>query len=135
MLLAEPAISTKFASCFLTSRCVSSFDGNRSNRANETKYCRSAIQIGEINIARPPGCGKTSAARILAKELTLDSLAPAPQGVPRIEVTFDIDTNGILHVTAQDKATGRLQQITVTNDKGRLSQEEIDAMMSRFKDQ
>merc|ERR1712045_651048 len=54
----------------------------------------------------------------------LDGIPPAPRGVPQIEVTFDIDANGILNVSAQDKSTGKSNQITVTNEKGRLSQAE-----------
>merc|ERR1719384_2169307 len=59
----------------------------------------------------------------------LDGIPPAPRGVPQIEVTFDIDANGILNVSAQDKSTGKLNQITITNEKGRLSQSEIDRMV------
>lgn len=59
----------------------------------------------------------------------LTGIAPAPRGVPQIEVTFEVDENGILHVTAKDKAAGRAESITITNDKGRLSQEEIDRMV------
>merc|ERR1712036_22038 len=58
----------------------------------------------------------------------LDGIPPAPRGVPQIEVTFDIDANGILNVSAQDKSTGKSNQITITNEKGRLSQSEIDRM-------
>jgi len=57
----------------------------------------------------------------------LDGIPPAPRGVPQIEVTFDIDANGILKVTAQDKATGRSQNITITASSG-LSESEIDRM-------
>merc|ERR1712167_297260 len=60
----------------------------------------------------------------------LDGIPPAPRGVPQIEVTFDIDANGILNVGAQDKSTGKSNQITITNEKGRLSQSEIDRMVS-----
>merc|ERR1719265_374280 len=59
----------------------------------------------------------------------LDGIPPAPRGVPQIEVTFDIDANGILNVSAQDKSTGKANQITITNEKGRLSQSEIDRMV------
>jgi L1 cell adhesion molecule like protein len=59
----------------------------------------------------------------------LDGIPPAPRGVPQIEVTFDIDANGILNVTASDKSTGKSSQITITNEKGRLSQAEIDRMV------
>jgi len=60
----------------------------------------------------------------------LDGIPPAPRGVPQIEVTFDIDANGILNVSAQDKSTGKQNQITITNEKGRLSQSDIDRMVS-----
>jgi molecular chaperone DnaK len=59
----------------------------------------------------------------------LEGIAPAPRGIPQIEVTFDIDANGILNVTARDKATGREQKITITASSG-LSREEIDRMVS-----
>merc|ERR1712187_819886 len=59
----------------------------------------------------------------------LDGIPPAPRGVPQIEVTFDIDANGILNVSAQDKASGKTNQITITNEQGRLSQSEIDRMV------
>lgn len=60
----------------------------------------------------------------------LTGITPAPRGKPQIEVTFDIDANGILMVTAEEKGTGKTQNITITNDKGRLSQEDIDRMVS-----
>ncbi|KAF4756585.1 70-kilodalton heat shock protein, partial [Perkinsus olseni] len=59
----------------------------------------------------------------------LDGIPPAPRGVPQIEVTFDIDANGILNVSAQDKSTGKSSKITITNEKGRLSQADIDRMV------
>jgi len=58
----------------------------------------------------------------------LEGIAPAPRGIPQIEVTFDIDANGILNVTARDKATGREQKITITASSG-LSKDEIDRMV------
>lgn len=60
----------------------------------------------------------------------LSGIPPAPRGVPKIEVTFDIDANGILNVSAKDQSTGRTNKITITNDKGRLSKEEIDRMVN-----
>merc|ERR1740123_2954324 len=60
----------------------------------------------------------------------LDGIPPAPRGVPQIEVTFDIDANGILNVSAADKSTGKQNKITITNDKGRLSKEEIERMVN-----
>jgi len=65
----------------------------------------------------------------LLGKFSLEGIAPARRGVPQIEVTFDIDTNGILNVSAQDKGTGNLQKITITNDKGRLSKDEIDKLI------
>ncbi|XP_043473277.1 heat shock protein 70 B2-like [Leptopilina heterotoma] len=68
----------------------------------------------------------------------LSGIAPAPRGVPKIDVTFDMDANGILHVTAKDTASGRSNNIRITNDKGRLSREEIDRMLAeaeRYRDQ
>lgn len=68
----------------------------------------------------------------------LGGIAPAPRGVPKIEVTFDLDANGILHVTAKDTASGRSSNVTITNNKGRLSREEIDRMLAeaeRYRDQ
>jgi len=59
----------------------------------------------------------------------LDGIPPAPRGVPQIKVTFDIDANGILNVSAKDTSTGKEQAITITNEKGRLSQSEIDRMV------
>lgn len=60
----------------------------------------------------------------------LNNIPPAPRGVPQIEVTFEIDANGIMKVSAADKGTGRSESITITNDKGRLSKEEIDRMVA-----
>ncbi|KAI9766293.1 MAG: ATPase with role in protein import into the ER [Candelina submexicana] len=60
----------------------------------------------------------------------LTGIPPAPRGVPQIEVSFELDANGILKVTAGDKGTGKSETITITNDKGRLSQDEIDRMVA-----
>jgi L1 cell adhesion molecule like protein len=68
----------------------------------------------------------------------LEGIPPAPRGVPQIEVTFDIDANGILSVAAQDKGTGKSQKIVITNDKGRLSKEQIEEMLKqaeKYKDE
>lgn len=59
----------------------------------------------------------------------MTGIPPAPRGVPQIEVSFELDANGILKVTAGDKGTGKAESITITNDKGRLTQEEIDRMV------
>ncbi|KAK7602645.1 hypothetical protein V9T40_006619 [Parthenolecanium corni] len=60
----------------------------------------------------------------------LSGIPPAPRGVPKIEVTFDLDANGILNVSAKDSSTGKSEKITITNDKGRLSKDEIEKMLS-----
>jgi len=65
----------------------------------------------------------------LLGKFELTGIPPAPRGVPQIEVTFDIDANGILNVSAVDKSTGKQNKITITNDKGRLSKEEIERMV------
>merc|ERR1712072_1356468 len=59
----------------------------------------------------------------------LDGIPPAPRGVPQVEVTFDVDANGILNVSAVDKASNKSSQITITNEKGRLSKDEIEKMV------
>nr|QQY02552.1 heat shock cognate 71 kDa protein 1 [Cryptocotyle lingua] len=66
----------------------------------------------------------------LLGKFELSGIPPAPRGVPQIEVTFDIDANGILNVSAVDKSTGKQNKITITNDKGRLSKDEIDRMVA-----
>merc|ERR1711966_505174 len=65
----------------------------------------------------------------LLGKFQLDGIPPMPRGVPQIEVTYDIDADGILNVSAVEKSTGKEQKITITNDKGRLSQDEIDKMV------
>ncbi|KAF0462691.1 heat shock protein 70 [Gigaspora margarita] len=65
----------------------------------------------------------------LLGKFELTGIPPAPRGVPQIEVTFEIDANGIMKVSAADKGTGKSESITITNDKGRLSKEEIDRMV------
>jgi len=72
--------------------------------------------------------GMTRDNNLLGK-FELAGLPPAPRGVPQIEVTFDMDANSILNVTASDKTTGKKSNITITNDKGRLSQAEIERMV------
>uniref|UniRef100_A0A8C2FV01 Heat shock protein 8 n=1 Tax=Cyprinus carpio TaxID=7962 RepID=A0A8C2FV01_CYPCA len=65
----------------------------------------------------------------LLGKFELTGIPPAPRGVPQIEVTFDIDANGIMNVSAADKSTGKENKITITNDKGRLSKEDIERMV------
>ena len=69
-----------------------------------------------------------SFARRLGK-FELTGIPPAPRGVPQIEVTFEIDANGILQVSAEDKGTGKAEKITITAEKGRLSEEDIERMV------
>lgn len=71
---------------------------------------------------------RTKDNNILGK-FELTGIPPAPRGEPQIEVTFDIDANGILNVSACEKSTGKSSKITITNDKGRLSTEEIERMV------
>ena len=65
----------------------------------------------------------------LLGKFELSGIPPAPRGIPQINVMFDIDANGILNVTAEDKTTGKSSKITITNDKGRLSKDEIERMV------
>ncbi|KAH8704969.1 putative Hsp70 chaperone BiP/Kar2 [Talaromyces proteolyticus] len=66
----------------------------------------------------------------LLGKFELTGIPPAPRGVPQIDVSFDLDANGILKVSASDKGTGKAESITITNDKGRLTPEEIDRMVA-----
>eukprot|EP00057_Strongylocentrotus_purpuratus_P029898 XP_780151.1 PREDICTED: heat shock 70 kDa protein IV-like [Strongylocentrotus purpuratus] len=69
-------------------------------------------------------------------QFEFSGIPPAPRGVPKIKVTFDIDANGIMDVTAEDRSTGRSKKITITNDSGRISKDEIERMINdaaRFK--
>ncbi|PBK78777.1 heat shock protein 70 [Armillaria solidipes] len=81
--------------------------------------------------------GMTQDNNLLGK-FELTGIPPAPRGVPQIEVTFEVDANGIMKVSAADKGTGKTESITIKNEKGRLSQEEIDRMVvegERFAEQ
>jgi len=82
------------------------------------------VEINVLQGERPMAADNKSLGKFI-----LDGIPPAPRGVPQIEVTFDIDANGILNVTAQDKATGRTQKITITASSG-LTEEEIERMKS-----
>merc|ERR1719443_140838 len=65
----------------------------------------------------------------LLGKFELDVIPPAPRGVPQIDVAFEIDANGILQVGAEDKGTGKAEKITITAEKGRLTEEEIERMV------
>jgi molecular chaperone DnaK len=80
------------------------------------------VEIHVLQGERPMAADNKSLGKFI-----LDGIPPAPRGIPQIEVTFDIDANGILKVTAQDKATGRSQHITITASSG-LSDEEVEKM-------
>jgi heat shock protein 5 len=70
----------------------------------------------------------------LLGKFELSGIPPAPRGVPQIEVTFEVDVNGILNVAAEEKGSGKREAITITNDKDRLSQEDIDRMVKEAED-
>ena len=70
----------------------------------------------------------------LLGKFDLSGIAPAPRGTPQIEVTFEIDVNGILNVRAEDKATGNAESVTITDEKGRLSEEDIQRMIREAED-
>jgi molecular chaperone DnaK len=84
---------------------------------------QSQVEIHVLQGERPMAKDNKTLGRFI-----LDGLPPAPRGIPQIEVTFDIDADGILHVSAQDKATGRAQSITITASSG-LSKDEVDRMV------
>jgi L1 cell adhesion molecule like protein len=74
----------------------------------------------------------------LLGKFELDGIPPMPRGQPQVEVVFDIDSNGILNVSASEKSTGKTNKITITNDKGRLSADEIERMVAeaeKYKEQ
>jgi molecular chaperone DnaK (HSP70) len=70
----------------------------------------------------------TKSNRLLG-QFELTGIPPAPRGVPQIEVSFDVDANGILSISASDKGTGKQESLTITSEKGRLSEEEIERMV------
>merc|ERR1711998_90689 len=80
------------------------------------------IQVFEGERSRTMDCN-------LMGKFELCGIAPAPRGTPQINVTFDIDANAILNVSAEEKSTGKINKITITNDKGRLTKEEIEKMV------
>ncbi|MFH1560344.1 MAG: molecular chaperone DnaK [Chloroflexota bacterium] len=93
---------------------------------------QTSVEVHVLQGERPMAADNKSIGRFM-----LDGVLPAPRGLPQIEVTFDIDANGILNVSAKDKSTGKEQRITITASSG-LSKEEIDRLMedaSRFSDE
>jgi molecular chaperone DnaK len=84
---------------------------------------QTSVEVHVLQGERPMASENKTIGRFI-----LDGILPAPRGVPQIEVTFDIDANGILHVSARDKATGREQKITITASSG-LTKEEIERMV------
>jgi len=88
---------------------------------------QTSVEIHVTQGERPMSADNKTLGRFI-----LDGIPPAPRGVPQIEVTFDIDANGILNVTAQDKATGRSQHITITASSG-LSKDEVEKMVQEGK--
>lgn len=62
-------------------------------------------------------------------QFELNEIPPAPRGVPQIEVTFQVDANGIMKITALDKGTGKSNEVTITNKEGRLSPEDVERMV------
>jgi len=84
---------------------------------------QTSVEIHVVQGERPMAADNKTLGRFI-----LDGIPPAPRGIPQIEVTFDIDADGILHVSAKDKATGREQKITITASSG-LSKEEVDRMV------
>jgi len=70
----------------------------------------------------------------LLGKFDLTGIPPSPRGVPQIEVSFEVDANGILQVSAEDKGTGKVEQVTITAEKGRLSEDEINRMVREAKE-
>jgi molecular chaperone DnaK len=94
----------------------------KSQMASTASDSQTQVEIHALQGERPMAADNKSLGKFV-----LDGIPPAPRGVPQIEVTFDIDANGILKVTAADKATGRSQHITITASSG-LSDEEVEKM-------
>ena len=105
----------------------------KSPKAAPAKDDKKKEEAGEPTPAAVPAATSTTAPKnkeeVLA-QVNLDGLPPMPRGTPQVEVTFDIDANGIMNVSAEEKSSGKAQRITITNDKGRLSPEEIERMVA-----
>merc|ERR1719410_1248438 len=81
------------------------------------------IQVFEGERAKTENCHQLG-------KFDLNGIPPAPRGVPQIEVTFDVDANGIMNVSAKDKGSGKADSITITNERGRLSKEDVERMVA-----
>ncbi|RRT33324.1 hypothetical protein B296_00057508 [Ensete ventricosum] len=122
--------------------CRTSYSWDRDGRwsddqADSKEHCDPNQEVSGVHhIPRSADCCLHSGERSLTKDcrllgkFDLSGIPPAPsRGTPQIEVTFEVDANGILNVKAEDKGTGKSEKITITNEKGRLSQEEIERMV------
>lgn len=87
-----------------------------------------------VNIQVYEGERSMTKSNRLLGQFELSGIPPAPRGVPQIEVAFDVDANGILSISASDKGTGKSQSFTITSEKGRLSEEEIERMVQEAED-
>ncbi|KAF8683702.1 hypothetical protein HU200_044632 [Digitaria exilis] len=107
------------------------------NTAIPTKKARNVTTIydNQVNVIFPVYEGESAKTKDnnLLGEFRLSGIPPAPKGVPSMEVTFDIDANGVLNVSAKHVSTGRTNNIIITNSRGRLSKEEIDRMAHECK--
>ena len=83
-----------------------------------------------VNIQVYEGERSMTKSNRLLGQFELSGIPPAPRGVPQIEVSFDVDANGILSISAHDKGTGKQESLTITSEKGRLSEEEIEKMVA-----
>ncbi|ETE59912.1 78 kDa glucose-regulated protein [Ophiophagus hannah] len=102
----------------------------RSITPDEAVAYGAAVQAGVLSGDQDTGERPLTKDNHLLGTFDLTGIPPAPRGVPQIEVTFEIDVNGILRVTAEDKGTGNKNKITITNDQNRLTPEEIERMVN-----
>jgi molecular chaperone DnaK (HSP70) len=86
-----------------------------------------------VNIKVYEGERSMTKSNRLLGEFELTGIPPAPRGLPQIEVSFDVDANGILSISAADKGTGKKESLTITSERGRLSEEEIERMVREAK--